>query len=221
MMRLVLLGPPGAGKGTQAQFLTGRLAIPKISTGEMLRQAADRGTPLGVQAQRYISRGELVPDDLVVSLVEERLQEPDVAAGFLLDGFPRTLNQAETLDEWLASRRQELNAVVDLQVPDDVIVDRLAYRVVCSVCQAPYHLLIRPPRTPGVCDVCGSPLEQRADDPAGLVRERLRVYHERTAPVTDYYRDRGLLVEVDGELPVPQVTDVIVRELTARVLARS
>ncbi|MFN3648631.1 MAG: adenylate kinase [Armatimonadota bacterium] len=212
-MRLVLLGPPGAGKGTQAQFLTQRLGIPKISTGEMLRDAAEQGTILGVEAKKLTDQGRLVPDEVVLEMVSERLQQPDAAHGYLLDGFPRTVNQAERFKEWIRSRGEGLDAVVDLRVPDEEIVRRISLRRVCAHCHESYHLCHRAPKQPDICDECGSPLVLRDDDRPEVVRERLRVYHERTEPLREYYRDEGLLIELDGTRPVAEVTDSILRAL--------
>jgi adenylate kinase len=208
-MRLVLLGPPGAGKGTQAQFLTERLGIPKISTGDMLRDAAEARTPVGIAAKAFTDKGRLVPDEIVLDLVKERLRHPDAARGYLLDGFPRTVVQAQSFDQWLAAHGQALDAVADLQVRDDVIVDRISHRRVCPACHETYHLTSRPPRVDEICDACGHRLAQRDDDRPELVRERLRVYHERTEPVVAYYRAQGLLVRIDGDRPVEVVTGAL------------
>jgi adenylate kinase len=208
-MRLVLVGPPGAGKGTQAQYLTERLGIPKISTGDMLREAADRGTEVGLRAQAFTDEGQLAPDDMILTLVDERLRAPDAARGYLLDGFPRTVYQAERFEEWLAAHGQQLDAVVDLRVPDEEIVRRISYRRVCPACRETYHLVNRPTRVEGVCDACGASLTQRADDRAEVVRERLRVYHQRTHPVLQFYRDRGLVRIIEGTQSVEAVTGAI------------
>jgi adenylate kinase len=212
-MRLVLLGPPGAGKGTQGRYLTDRLGIPKISTGDMLRDAADAGRSLGIEAKTYTDQGRLVPDDVVLSLVKERLLSPDTEGGYLLDGFPRTEAQAEALEQLLQDKGQKLDAVVDLRVNDEVIVDRISKRRICSTCHETYHADSRPPARPNTCDVCGRPLVQRDDDRAELVRERLRVYHDRTEPVTAYYSQRGLLIPIHGDRPVEQVTETIIEAL--------
>lgn len=215
-MRLVLLGPPGAGKGTQAQYLTARLNIPKISTGDMLRDAAETGSAVGLEAKTYTDRGRLAPDEMILDMVAERLQQPDVLCGYLLDGFPRTVNQAEQFSQWLRQQNQALDAVVDLRVPDEVIVERISLRRVCADCHDSYHLAQRPPKVPDVCDHCGQPLVLRDDDRAELVRERLRIYHERTEPLVDFYQNRGLLIEMDGDRPVAEVTENIVKALRVR-----
>ncbi|MGV3720364.1 MAG: adenylate kinase [Actinomycetota bacterium] len=215
-MRLVLLGPPGAGKGTQGQYLTERLGIPKISTGDMLRDGAVAGTAVGIEAKAFTDQGRLVPDELILDLVKKRLREPDAANGYLLDGFPRTVAQAEALEEWLREQGEGLDAVVDLRVDDELIVKRISDRRVCSVCHETYHAVSRPPAKPETCDVCGRALEQREDDRAELVRERLRVYHERTEPVTSFYSQRALLFPIAGDRPVKEVTEAILRALEAR-----
>lgn len=215
-MRLVLLGPPGAGKGTQGQYLTERLGIPKISTGDMLRDAADAGTAVGLEGKTYTDQGRLVPDDLIIRLVQERLTEADAAHGYLLDGFPRTVRQAEALEVWLPAHGQHLDAVVDLRVDQDVIVGRISQRRVCPNCHETYHLLSRPPVVNETCDTCGHKLAQRDDDRAELVRERLRIYHERTEPVTSYYQTRGLLIPIEGNRPVADVTETIIEAIERR-----
>lgn len=217
-MRLVLLGPPGAGKGTQGQVLTEQLGIPRISTGDMLRHAAETGSRVGVEAKRFTDQGRLVPDEMILGLVEVRLTAPDAQQGYLLDGFPRTVNQAERFSAWLQEHEQTLDAVVDLRVADEIIVARISDRRVCPACHETYHLASRPPREDELCDVCGAGLVQRDDDRAELVRERLRIYHERTEPLTNYYAQRGLLIPIDGDRPVGEVTQSIIAALQARRL---
>lgn len=215
-MRLVLLGPPGAGKGTQARTLTVRLRIPHVSTGEMLRAAAEAGSPSGMAAKEFTDQGLLVPDAMILAMVGERLAAPDARAGFLLDGFPRTVHQAQALEQWLKEACLRLDAVINLVVPDETIVERISQRRVCPACHETYHLSTRPPRTLEVCDACGHALTLRDDDRAELVRERLRVYHERTEPLIAYYRERCLLRSVDGDRPVAEVTAAVL-ELLAGV----
>lgn len=215
-MKLVLLGPPGAGKGTQAQRIKSRYDLAHLSTGDMLREAVAEGTELGRQAKDIMAAGRLVPDDLIIRLVEERIGQPDSAGGFVLDGFPRTRGQAEALDMLLARHGQKLDAVVELAVDDDALVDRIAGRFSCANCGAGYHDRFKPTRTPRVCDACGSTeLTRRPDDNAETVRARLRAYHDQTAPLLPYYRDKGLLVTVDGMAEIDQVADEIVRKLEA------
>jgi len=219
-LRLVLLGPPGAGKGTQAQYLISHYGIPQISTGGMLRDAAERGTSVGLDARRYTDQGQLVPDPIVVDLVLDRLRHNDLSSGYLLDGFPRTVSQAQSLDDWLAGQNEKLDAAVNLQVDDNEIIQRISCRRVCPQCHESYHLLSRPPRVDENCDACGQKLVLREDDRPEVVRERLNVYHSRTEPVLDYYRRRGLLIEIDGKKPVRDVTAAIVAALKDRTGGR-
>jgi adenylate kinase len=215
-MKLVLLGPPGAGKGTQAERIKNRYGLAHLSTGDMLREAVAEGTEVGRQAKDIMAAGRLVPDDLIIRLVEERVGQPDCAGGFVLDGFPRTRGQAEALDMLLARHGQKLDAVVEIAVDDDTLVERIAGRFSCANCGAGYHDRFKPTRTPGVCDACGSTeLTRRPDDNAETVRARLRAYHDQTAPLLPYYRDKGLLVTVDGVAGIDQVTEEIIRKLDA------
>lgn len=193
--RLMMLGPPGAGKGTQAERLSDAYDIPQISTGDMLRDARRKGTELGQKAAGYMDAGDLVPDEVVIGIVAERLEEPDAEDGFILDGFPRTVGQAEALEEMGV----ELEAVLNIQVGRDEVVRRLGGRLVCSECGATYHEEFDPPSSEGVCDQCGGQLERRADDRPEAIEERLKAYHAQTSPLVDYYRDRDVLMDVDGE----------------------
>ncbi len=204
-MRLIFLGPPGAGKGTQALILTRRTGVPKVSTGDMLRDAAEHGSPLGMRAREYCDRGLLVPDDVVVDLVAERLAQTDAQQGFLLDGFPRTVAQAESLDHLLREQGQRLDAVINFLVNDEEIVSRISSRRVCSQCGESYHTETRPPKIENTCDQCGAQLVLRDDDRQEVVRARLQVYHDRTEPLIGYYRSRGLLVDLDATQPVDDV----------------
>ena len=197
-MRVVLVGPPGAGKGTQARILQTTFSIPQISTGDLLREAVRAGSPLGKQAQTYMDKGELVPDSVVTSLVVERMQKADCAKGFLLDGFPRTIAQADAIAAELAHRTQRLDAVVSIVVPRQELVERLSGRWICRSCQAMYHERFTPPKTNGVCDACGEELYQRSDDTAETVNARLEVYERLTAPLLSYYRERMLLHDING-----------------------
>ena len=198
-MRLLFLGPPGAGKGTQARDLAAELGVPQVATGDMLREALARKTPLGLEAKRYMDAGALVPDEVVIGLIAERLQAPDAARGFILDGFPRTIPQAEGLDRLLKDLGQGLDRVVYFDVSEPELRRRLTGRRCCPRCQATFHLVSAPPRVEGRCDRCGSELVQREDDREAPVRKRLEVYARQTAPLLDYYRDRHLLVSVTGE----------------------
>jgi adenylate kinase len=198
-MRLVLLGPPGAGKGTQAQVLVDRFDIPQISTGDLLREHVQRGSGLGIQARAYMDRGEYVPDVLVVSMVMDRLAEPDATEGFILDGFPRTVPQAEALEQALDRVEQPLTAVLKFAISDDMAVRRLSNRWTCPVCKRTYNMEFKPPANDRVCDADGTPLERRADDEELTVLRRLALYREQTAPLEAYYRERKLLIEIDAE----------------------
>ncbi|MGQ9567166.1 MAG: adenylate kinase [Anaerolineae bacterium] len=202
---IVLLGAPGAGKGTQAELLQGDFGLAHISSGDLFREHLKRGTPLGQLAQSYMDRGELVPDDVTVAMVRERLQEPDCRAGAILDGFPRTVAQAEALDALLEAMGERICAVPYVKVSQDVLLERLSGRWTCRQCGAVYHVLYHPPKVAGVCDECGGPLYQRPDDTPETQRRRIAVYLEQTAPLIAHYQARGLLVEVDGERPIEEV----------------
>jgi adenylate kinase len=197
-VRVIFLGPPGAGKGTQAKALAQEWRVPQIATGEMLRDAVKAGTPLGREAARIMESGALVPDEVMVGLIADRLRQPDAAGGFILDGFPRTIAQAEALNRLLKDLGQALDAVVYFDVPEPELIRRLTGRRLCRQCQTAYHMVSAPPRTPGVCDRCGGELYQRDDDSEATVRHRLEVYARQTAPLLDYYRGRGLLSSVKG-----------------------
>jgi adenylate kinase len=197
-MYLVLLGPPGAGKGTQAERLEANLNLPHVSSGELFRENMRNETELGLLAKEYIDRGDLVPDDVTIGMIRERLLRPDCERGAILDGFPRTQPQAVALDKMLAGMGRQLDGVLYISVPGEELVRRLSGRWLCRECQTAYHTVFSPPAKAGVCDACGGRLYQREDDKAETVRARLDVYHERTAPLIEYYREQGLLVEVDG-----------------------
>lgn len=197
-IRLVLLGAPGAGKGTQAKLLQEKYAAPQISTGDILRKAVADQTPLGKQAASFMNRGALVPDDVIIGMVGERLAAEDCKQGFILDGFPRTIPQAESLDEMLKRMGLPLNCVLSVTVPHTEIVERLSGRRTCKQCGALFHLKFDAPRTPGVCDKCGGELFQRDDDREATIMKRLEVYETQTAPLASYYAQQGLLREVDG-----------------------
>ncbi len=210
---VLLLGAPGAGKGTQARMLTELLGIPHVASGDLLREHRQQGTELGRTAQAYMDRGELVPDDLTVGMVMARLQAPDCLHGFVLDGFPRTVNQAQALDEKLAREGRRIDKVINLRVPEDVLLARLSGRWLCKTSHTSYHTLFSPPAQAGVCDRCGGRLYQRIDDSEATARHRLTVYFDETAPVLDYYRKAGLLSEVRGDRPVAEVTEALRRQI--------
>jgi len=210
--RVVLLGPPGAGKGTQAKLLHDRFGVCQISTGDILRKAVAEKTPLGQEASQYISRGALVPDSVIVNMVAARLKEKDCEPGFILDGFPRTIPQAESLDAILQREGIALTAALSVQVPQEVVIERLAGRRTCRNCGALSHVIFSPPKKAGVCDRCGGELYQRDDDREETIANRLKVYSDQTAPLLDYYRRQGLLREIDG---VGAVDDINARVLAA------
>ena len=208
-MRLVFLGPPGAGKGTQARELAREWGVPHLATGDMLREAAAAGNRLGLEAKRYMDRGALVPDDVIVGLMRERLARPDAARGFILDGFPRTIAQAEALAQLLKDHGEHLDVVMYFEVSEQELLRRLTGRRVCRACQTAYHLVFAPPMQPGVCDRCGGELYQREDDGEKPVRTRLEVYARQTSPLLDYYRQRGLLATVAGEGSIDAIRQAI------------
>lgn len=202
---VVLLGGPGAGKGTQAERLSEALGIPQVSTGDLFRENLKNETELGLLAKGYMERGELVPDEVTVGMVRERLSRPDAAPGAILDGFPRTIAQAEALESLLIDLGNELAVVPYIKVPEDVLLARLAGRWTCRKCGAMYHQLFSPPKKAGVCDKCGGELYQRPDDTPETQRHRIEVYFDQTAPLIDYYRRKGLLVEVDGRPGIDEI----------------
>ncbi len=208
-MRLILLGAPGAGKGTQGHRLAERYGLAYVSTGDTFRENLQRETPLGLEAKRYMESGELVPDDAVIGMVAERLGEPDADGGFVLDGFPRTLTQAQALDEALGDQGRPISAAIDLELDEDLVVKRLTARRVCSKCQRSYSLVLQPPRVEGVCDSCGGQLVRRADDEEATVRRRLEVYHQDTEKLEVYFADRGRLLTVDANGSVDEVAERI------------
>ena len=221
-MRIVLVGPPGAGKGTQARVLQSTFGIPQISTGDLLREAVRIGSTLGKKAQNFMDNGELVPDQLVTDLVAERIQKSDCSQGFLLDGFPRTIAQADALNTELLEQQQRLDAVVSIIVPRQELVARLGGRWVCHSCQAMYHESFNPPKQQGVCDACQGHLYQRNDDKSETVNARLEVYDRSTAPLLSYYRERSLLYDIDGTGKPEDVSERITRTLESlRPSARS
>ena len=210
-MNLILLGAPGAGKGTQAEVICDRLGIPAVSTGNILREAMKKGTEMGMKAKAYIDSGALVPDDVIISIIKERLAADDCRGGFILDGVPRTVAQAEALEEMGV----EIDAVIDIEVPDEVIVKRLSGRRVCAACGASYHTIYKPSTRPDTCDRCGGKLIVRKDDEPSTILERLNVYHEQTEPLVEFYRQRGELVVVEGQEAVADTTRLLFEKLEA------
>ncbi|MCQ8773242.1 adenylate kinase [Streptomyces telluris] len=207
-MRIVLVGPPGAGKGTQAAYLAKNLAIPHISTGDLFRANISQGTPLGQKAQEYMRAGQLVPDEVTIGMAKDRMDQEDAAGGFLLDGFPRNLAQAEALDAILKAGGLKLDAVLDLEVPEDEVVKRIAGRRMCRKDSSHiFHVIYNPPKAEGVCDTCGGELYQREDDREETVRKRLEVYHTETEPIIDYYKAQGLVVTIPALGKVAEVTE--------------
>jgi adenylate kinase len=208
-VRVIFLGPPGAGKGTQASRLAREVGVPHVATGDMLREAAQNGTRLGLEAKQYMDRGALVPDEVVIGLAGERLGQADAARGWVLDGFPRTVPQAEALDSLLARRGLEVDQVMFFRVSDAELLRRVTGRRVCRQCGTAFHVVFNPPADPGRCDRCGGPLYQREDDAESAVAHRLEVYVTQTEPLLDYYRRRKILTEVPGEGPLEQVASAI------------
>jgi adenylate kinase len=218
-LRVIFLGPPGAGKGTQAQALASEWGVPHVATGDMLREAVAAKTPLGLEAKRHMDSGGLVPDEVVIGLVGERLAQPDAKAGVVLDGFPRTVAQAEALDALFARKGLSLDRVVYFNVSRDELLRRLTGRRVCRACGRTYHLVSAPPKVADKCDACGGELYQRVDDREDTVATRLDVYQKQTSPLLEYYRGRNLLAEVAGEGPVAGVAEAI-RKATGQAVAR-
>ncbi len=212
-MNLILLGPPGCGKGTQAKRLIEKYGIPQISTGDLLRAAVKNGTELGKKAKEFMDAGKLVPDEVVIGMVKERLAESDCAKGFILDGFPRTVPQAEALDKTLEGMSKKIDKVVSIEVPDDEVVKRLGGRRTCKGCGAMYHLEFQKPKKDGVCDKCGGELYQRDDDNEATIRNRLGVYHDQTSPLKDYYGKKGIVKDIPGVGDINGITDAIMKAL--------
>jgi len=207
-MNVILLGPPGAGKGTQAKRLVEKYHIPQVSTGDMLREALKEGTPLGLEAKKYMDQGGLVPDTVVIGLVKERIQKPDARGGYMLDGFPRTVGQAEALDRILGELGQKIDHVVSVEVPNSELLGRLTGRRTCRACGAGFHVLFDPPKKEGVCDKCGGELYQRSDDNEVTVQSRLETYEAQTKPLIDYYKGQQKLRRIDG---VGKMDDILAR----------
>ncbi len=212
-MNIVFLGPPGAGKGTQAKKIAEKYGIPQISTGDMFREHLSKGTELGLKAKEYMDKGQLVPDEVVLGMVEERLKQPDCEKGFILDGFPRTVPQAEALDQLLEKMGKKIDYAICIDVPDEELVKRLTGRRTCKKCGMMYHVMFKPPKEEGKCDVCGGELYQRADDNEETVRNRLKVYHEQTEPIIQFYEKKGVLYRIDGMGSIDEIFERIVKLL--------
>jgi len=212
-MRLILLGPPGAGKGTQAEGIKEEFNIPHISTGDIFRENIKNNTELGKKAQKFMNKGLLVPDDLVVDLVKDRLSKDDCKEGFLLDGFPRTIEQAKALDKELEKMNQKLDKVINIKVSEDILVERIVGRRICKDCKATYHVKFNPPQKKGVCDKCGGELYQRDDDKEETVQKRINVYNEQTQPLIDYYKKKDLILNINGEQEINKVLEDIINNL--------
>ena len=208
-MKIVLLGPPGAGKGTQAKSISNRYSIPHISTGDIFRKNISEGTPLGIEAKSYMDKGQLVPDEVTINMVKDRLTWEDCKNGYLLDGFPRTVAQAEALEGFLADRNEKLDTALSIEVPSSFILERMTGIRVCPSCGASYHVKFNPPTKDGVCDVCGSDIVQRKDDTEETVSERLEVYERQTQPLIDFYNNKNLLSTVDGTKAINEVFESI------------
>ena len=211
-MRIILLGAPGASKGTQAEFITAKLGVPAVSTGNLLRSAISEGTELGKKAAEYMNKGSLVPDELVLELVRERVKAPDCQKGMVFDGFPRTLAQAEALD-----RVMDIDMVLFLDVSDDAIVERMSGRRTCPKCQATYHVVNHPPKKEGICDKCGTALGIRDDDRPEVVRQRIAVYHKQTEPIVNHYKNKGLLKVVKGQEKLEDTTALVAAAIGVEV----
>ena len=212
-MNLILLGPPGAGKGTQATRIVEKYKVPHISTGDIFRENIKNNTPLGQKAQEYMNKGELVPDQLVVDIALDRLGKDDCKNGFLLDGFPRTVFQADALDKFLKDKGKGIDLVINIEVEDKMLIERLDARRVCPTCAATYNVIGMPPKKEGICDKCNDTLIQRKDDKKETVGNRIEVYHEQTSPLIDYYKEKGLIKDFDGMIGADALFDEIVRAI--------
>jgi len=212
-MYIILLGSPGAGKGTQADILSSELNLPHVASGDLFREALKKEAELGLLAKSYMERGELVPDEITIKMILQRIEMPDCVSGCLFDGFPRTLAQAEVLDKGLTDKGKHIDRVVYVKVSDEELLKRLGGRWLCRDCQTPYHLLTAPPKVPGKCDKCGGELYQRDDDKEDTIKERLRVFFAQTIPVVDYYRKQSKLIEVNGDRGIQEVAKEIIPSL--------
>jgi adenylate kinase len=216
-MYIIMLGAPGAGKGTQADILSQEMDLPNIASGDLFRQALEERTEIGLLAKSYMNKGELVPDEITIKMILERMNQPDCASGCLLDGFPRTLHQARVLDEALKEQGKTIDKAIYIEVPNSELVKRLSGRRLCRVCQTPYHIISSPPETPGKCDKCGGELYQRSDDREETVKDRLNIFFAQTFPILDYYKKQNKLIRVNGNLGIQDVAREIISALKAGV----
>ena len=215
-MFIIMLGAPGAGKGTQAAILSKEMNLPHIASGDLFRKALEEKTELGLLAKKYMEQGKLVPNEITIGMILERVSQPDCTSGCLFDGFPRTLEQAEALDKALADRGKDIDKAVYIDVPDEELVKRLSGRWICRSCQGPYHVVSSPPKVSGKCDKCGGELYQRPDDTEETVRERLKVFYSQTMPILDYYKKQNRLIEVNGDLGIEGVAKETISALKGR-----
>jgi len=214
-MYITMLGAPGAGKGTQADILSQKMNLPHIASGDLFRQALEEKTKVGLLAKSYMDKGELVPDEITIKMILERINQPDCASGCLLDGFPRTLDQAKVLDKALTEQGKSIDKAIHIEVPNEELVKRLSGRWLCRTCQTPYHTISSPPKTPGKCDKCGGELYQRSDDKEETVKERLSVFFAQTVPILDYYKKQNKLIRVNGDVGIQEVAREIISVLQA------
>jgi len=216
-MHIIMLGAPGAGKGTQADILSREMDLPHIASGDLFRQALEERTEVGLLAKSYMDKGKLVPDEITIKMILERINQPDCASGCLLDGFPRTLHQAKVLDEALKEQGKSIDKAIYIEVPNEELVKRLSGRWLCRTCQTPYHMTSSPPKTPGKCDKCGGELYQRSDDREETVKDRLSIFFAQTVPILDYYKKQGKLIRVNGNLGMQGVAREIISALRAGI----
>jgi len=216
-MHIIMLGAPGAGKGTQADILSNEMNLPHIASGDLFRQALEERTEVGLLAKSYMDKGELVPDEVAIKMILERINQPDCTSGCLLDGFPRTLHQAEVLDKALKEQGKTIDKAIYIEVPNEELVKRLSGRRLCRVCQTPYHIISSPPKTPEKCDKCGGALYQRSDDREETVKDRLSIFFTQTVPILDYYKKQGKLIRVNGNLGIQGVAREIISALKAGI----
>jgi len=216
-MYIIILGAPGAGKGTQADILSQEMNLPHIASGDLFRQALEERTEVGLLAKSYMDKGELVPDEIAIKLILERINQPDCVSGCLFDGFPRTLHQAKVLDKALKEQGKTIDKAIYIEVPNEELVKRLSGRWLCRTCQTPYHIINSPPKTPGKCDKCGGKLYQRSDDREETVKDRLSIFFAQTVPILDYYKKQGKLIRVNGNLGMQGVAREIISALKAGI----